>query len=230
MNLGWMTGALGLVVGVRHALEPDHIAAVSSLVTEQRTPKAALVIGALWGLGHSLTLLVVGGTLTLFEAQMPLRLAAGFELLVAAIIVALGLRALARAWREGSSGPALAHRHGDLQHVHPVTADHLHLGSWTLATRPLLVGAAHGLAGSGALTALVLSELPSVGQRLVYLALFAAGSIAGMAFLTGLMGLPLHRLAYHPRTAAALLGIAGLFSVGVGSWWGFESGVRLFGG
>jgi hypothetical protein len=90
-----------------------------------------------------------------------------------------------------------------------------------------LVGVVHGLAGSGALTALVLAELPSSSERLAYIVLFGGGSVVGMALLTGLAGVPLMRLARVPRVAAGLLAVAGALSVAVGGWWGAVSVERL---
>lgn len=218
-----VTGLLGIALGMRHAVEPDHLAAVSTLATEQRSPRAGFALGALWGLGHTFSLLVVGGTLALLGAQMPAALAAGFELLVAVMIVLLGLRALKRSLLEGRQGQASTHSHGGLTHTHAAPLEHLHWRSWTFATRPLLVGVLHGLAGSGALTALVLAELATTRERLLYILLFGGGSIVGMAFLTGLAGVPLMRLARVPRLAAGLLATSGILSVCIGLWWAVAS-------
>ncbi len=225
-----LTSLLGLSIGMRHALEPDHLAAVSTLATEHKSARAGLWLGALWGVGHSLSLLVVGGGLALLEAKMPEPLALTFELLVAVMIIALGVRAMARSVREGRAGVWATHAHGGVVHSHSMPGAHVHLKSWTFATRPLIVGVVHGLAGSGALTALVLAELPSISARLVYIALFGAGSIAGMALLTGLAGLPLMRVARSPRLASMLLGVTGCVSAMVGVWWGIDSGTKLFAG
>lgn len=220
---------LGVALGMRHALEPDHLAAVSTLATEQKNARAGVLLGALWGVGHSLSLLVVGGTLAVLGAQMPERVEQGFELAVAVMIIGLGIRAVLRALREGRAGPELPHSHGAISHTHAAAREHLHVRGWTLATRPLLIGVLHGLAGSGALTALVLAELPSSGARLSYIALFGAGSVVGMALLTGLAGVPLMRLARSPRLASALLMLTGVVSTVVGAWWGYASGARLLG-
>lgn len=213
---------VGLSLGMRHALEPDHLAAVSTLASEERGGlKASLRLGAFWGLGHTFALLLVGGSLAILGAQMPPRLGFGFELLVAVMISALGLRAVARAVVEGRAGSEHTHAHGGLTHTHAAPPEHLHVSRWTLATRPLLIGLMHGLAGSGALTALVLAELPSTSARLSYIALFGAGSVAGMSLLTGLAGVPLMKLARSPRLAAGLLLLTGLLSTGIGAWWGW---------
>jgi len=220
-------GLLGLTLGVRHAFEPDHLAAVSTLATEQKSARAGLLLGAWWGLGHTLSLLAVGGSLALLEAKMPERLGLAFEVLVGVMVVGLGLRALKRAVAEGRRGVTTTHAHFGEVHTHASPGDHLHLRGWTLATRPLLVGLMHGLAGSGALTALVLAELPTAEARLGYIALFGLGSVAGMALLTGLAGLPLMRVARAPRAAALLLGVAGVLSVGIGGFWAIASGLEL---
>lgn len=213
---------------MRHAFEPDHLAAVSTLAAENRGIRGGLFLGALWGVGHSAALLLVGGTLAVLEAQMPVRLADAIELLVGAMIIGLGLRAIIRAIKEGKAGKVHSHDHGGVRHVHPAPPSHLHLRRWTLATRPLLIGVVHGLAGSGALTALVLTELPTVGARLTYIALFGLGSVVGMALLTGLFGLPLGKLKQSPRVFAVCSLLVGLVSVGAGAWWSLGAAQRLF--
>ena len=224
----WLPALLGVALGMRHALEPDHLAAVSTLASEQKNPRAGVLVGILWGLGHTASLFAVGGTLALLEARMPPRLEQAFELAVAVMVFGLGVRALRQAVREGTSGAAHVHAHGDgVVHTHTAPASHLHLRRWTFSTRPLLVGVLHGLAGSGALTALVLAELPSAGARLAYIGLFGAGSVLGMGALTGLAGLPLSRAAREPRLAAGVLAVAGIVSLVVGAWWGFESASHL---
>jgi hypothetical protein len=221
---------VGLTLGMRHALEPDHLAAVSTLASSERGGTAAsLKLGLFWGLGHTLSLTLVGGTLAFFGAHMPARLEQGFELLVAVMVVGLGLRAVAKAIAEGREGAAHSHAHGQVSHTHVAPPAHLHVSQWTLATRPLLIGVLHGLAGSGALTTMVLLELPTTAARLSYIALFGAGSIAGMALLTGLAGAPLMRLARVPRVASALLLVTGLVSTGIGAWWGVTSARLLLG-
>lgn len=215
------SSGLGSLLGMRHALEPDHLAAVSTLVTGERSGAKAAWLGACWGLGHTLALVCAGAVLVLLRAEMPAAAADLFELGVAVMLVGLGLRAIYVAARLGADGPAYIHHHGHLVHVHPGAPAHVHIGTWTLARRPLLVGAVHGLAGSGALTALVLATLPSTAARLVYMALFGLGSTVGMAALSGLLGWPLGRLARHERLARAVSLTVGCVSTALGAWWGY---------
>src|SRR4029077_9001557 len=139
-----------------------------------------------------------------------------------------GVRAIYLAARQGPQGPSYPHHHGVFVHMHPGVPAHIHLGRWTLARRPLLIGAVHGLAGSGALTALVLATLPSTTARLVYIALFGLGSTVGMAALSGLLGWPLGRLAKHPGLARAISLAVGCISTVLGMWWGYPLLNRLF--
>jgi len=223
-----LTGsALGTLLGMRHALEPDHLTAVSTLVTGERSSIRAAMLGASWGLGHTLSLVVVGTVLVVLRAEMPARVADLFELFVAIMLVALGIRAIVIAVREGRIGPAHTHHHGHIVHRHAGAAPHVHVGRWTLARRPLLVGAVHGLAGSGALTALVLATLTSTAARITYMSLFGLGSTAGMAILSGLLGWPLARIGANRSAVRALSIAVGCLSIGLGVFWGYPLTSRL---
>jgi len=220
---------LGSLVGMRHALEPDHLAAVSTLLTDQQDPDErrrrtrAAFLGVCWGVGHTLSLLVIGVVLVVLRAEMPASVTDLFEFGVALMLVALGLRAIYRAARQGPAGPVHLHHHGRIVHVHPGAPAHIHIGTWTLARRPLLIGAVHGLAGSGALTALVLATLPSTAARLCYMTLFGLGSTLGMAALSGLLGWPLARMGNHHVVARAVSLAVGLVSTLLGVYYGFTS-------
>ena len=210
--------SLGLLVGARHAFEPDHLAAVSTLVTGSRSPRAAALLGLVWGLGHTLALLAVGIVLVLLDAALPARVGAAFELAVAAMLVVLGARAVYRGVTNQGGRPA-RHRHGPIEHVHAGAGQHVHVGARALAWRPLTVGIVHGLAGSGALTALAFAELPTSAARVVYMAVFGIGSVAGMAITTGLAGVALQHVARGARAQRWLAVTTGLVSCCVGVIW-----------
>jgi len=201
---------LGVLLGMRHALEPDHLAAVSLLVARRRSPAAGLVVGAVWGAGHMLALFTVGCVLALVGRHLPPRTATVFELLVGAMLVALGARAIAnaRSARTADAAAVAARSHAAVERA-PLQA--------------LVVGVIHGLAGSGALTALVVARLPTASSRLLYIALFGAGSAIGMACLTGLAGWPLARMQGSPRLLRAVTGAAGAISLLLGSFWGWSA-------
>jgi len=198
---------LGSLLGMRHALEPDHLTAVSTLVTTStgsRNSMRAAMLGASWGFGHTLSLVAVGAVLVLLQAEMPARIAELFELFVAIMLIVLGARALVG------------------------TTPHVHVGGWTMTRRPLIVGAVHGLAGSGALTALVLATLSSTAARITYMTLFGFGSTVGMALLSGLLGWPLAKIGTNRMMTRALSASVGCVSIGLGIFWGYPLAARLF--
>ncbi len=211
----------GVLVGVRHAFEPDHLAAVSTLMTESRGARRGALLGAIWGVGHTLALVAVGAALLVAGALVPPGLEAGFELAVAVMLIGLGGRAVVRAWREGHLGPAAAHTHSRIHHSHPAApGGHLHVGRSTLAWRPLAIGLVHGLAGSGALTALVFARLASDAARVAYIVMFGAGSIAGMALASAVAGASLARLSLPATQLRRLAFVTGVLSIIVGIAWG----------
>jgi hypothetical protein len=220
------SSGFGSLLGMRHALEPDHLAAVSTLVSRERNSLKAALLGMCWGLGHTAGLVVVGAVLVVLRAELPARVADLFELLVAAMLIALGSRAVLQAVRQAK--PVHHHHHPFAMHRHSGMPAHVHIGTWTLARRPLMVGAIHGLAGSGALTALVLTTLPSTAARLSYMALFGLGSTVGMAILSGLLGWPLARLGAHHTVARGISFAVGAMSVGLGLIWGYPLVGRIF--
>ncbi len=223
-----VSSGLGSLLGIRHAFEPDHLAAVSTLIGRERNGYRAALLGAYWGLGHTLALLAGGTFLVALRRQMPPALTDAFELAVAAMLVWLGLRAIQIAAQMGPAGPVSSHHHGRVVHTHAGTPAHLHIGRWTLARRPLVIGAVHGLAGSGALTSLVLATLPSTSARLTYMMVFGLGSTLGMAALSGLLGWPLARLGTHQAIGRTISFVVGGLSTIVGLMWGYPAVARIF--
>ncbi len=208
---------LGVLVGLRHAFEPDHLTAMATLVSDGRDARRGAMLGAIWGLGHTLALVLVGVVLIVAGDALPVRLAAAFELAVAAVLVLLGIRAITQAWRDGSAGPVREHRHRGHSHHHHGPLAHVHLGRTTLAWRPLAVGLIHGLAGSGALTAIVFAQLPSTSSRLAYISLFGVGSVVGMAAASAVAGASLG--AVPGNAQRSVLAGAGLLSIMLGIAW-----------
>lgn len=154
--------AIGFLLGMRHATDGDHVVAVTAIASGERSVARAMRIGAAWGIGHSATLFLVGGTIVLFGLSVPARLGLAFEMLVALMLIGLG------AW-------TLSGR--DLGHAHSIK-------------RPIAVGFVHGLAGSAFVALLVLAAIPGWASQLAYLALFGLGTVAGMAAITGAIALP----------------------------------------
>lgn len=214
---------LGIVLGARHALEPDHLAAIGVLGAEHPSGRRGALLGAAWGAGHTLSLLAVAGILALLATQLPESLTTAFELAVAAMLVGLGARAVARSIRDADRGPMHTHEHGSQTHTHTGPAAHTHLGRWTLATRPLLVGMLHGLAGSGALTALAVARMSTREGQVLFAVLFGLGSIVAMAAVSAIAGALLARLERARAAARIALGVAGAASAIVGVAWAWTA-------
>lgn len=190
---------LGFALGLRHAMDADHIAAVGTISTRARSTWRAALLGASWGVGHSLSVLLVGGALVILKLPMPPRLALALEFGVAIMLVALGARALLARRREGDVS----------------------------ATRPLLIGVVHGLAGSAVLAVLLLGTTRSALAAAVYLVCFSVGTIAGMAVVTAVIALPAR---LKPTRALAiergLRVAAGVASIGIGLSLAHRVGIR----
>jgi hypothetical protein len=185
--------ALGFVLGMRHATDVDHVAAVTAMGSRERSLRGALSLGTLWGVGHTLTVLVVGGAIVSFGVVIPERLGLSLELLVAAMLVALGLMNL--------SSPPAGHAH---PHGVPLA-------------RPVLVGCVHGLAGSAAIALLVLTTIRDPFWALSYLVVFGLGTMVGMALLTASIVVPLAAAANRfERADRYLVRALGLVSIAVG--------------
>lgn len=201
------SAGLGLLLGMRHAIEPDHLAAVSTLMTGERSSRKAALLGAWWGLGHAVTLLVAGALLVVSHREMPGAAALAFEVGVVLLLVGFGIRAIVLGARSGVRGST--HTHGP---AGPAVGP---ADRWA-AARPLVVGAVHGLAGSGAVTALVATMLPSAAAQMGYLALFGVGSILGMTMLSGVLGWPIARLGSHHVVMRTFSLAAGAISIALG--------------
>ena len=207
------SAGVGALLGMRHALEPDHLAAVSTLMTGERSSARAAWLGALWGLGHTLTLFTAGVLLMILQTDMPAMAAQVLQICVVLLLIGFGVRAIYLGARRVPSGPTHSHRSSG-------AAAAFDGDRWRQA-RPLVVGAVHGLAGSGALIAMVVTTLPSTMTRLGYLLLFGVGTTLGMAVLSGVMGWPIARLSAHPVFARALSLCVGGISIALGLLWGY---------
>ena len=161
---------LGLLLGLRHATDADHVVAVTAIVSRERSLGRAARIGALWGVGHSMTLLLVGGAIVAFRLVIPPRIGLGLEFGVALMLILLGFSTLRAS--AGQASPS---------HDHEVPFNGL---------RPLLVGTVHGLAGSAAVALLVLATIRETVWAVAYLAVFGVGTIGGMMLVTVLLAAP----------------------------------------
>jgi sulfite exporter TauE/SafE len=222
----WTILLLGLLVGLRHALEADHIAAVTSLAGTSRSLRQRVQIAALWGSGHAAALTLLGGALVALGAALPEPVARGFEIAAGCMLIGLGLDVLRRL--RGCRIHLHVHQHdGGVRHLHvhahPAhgahdAAAHQHAHRQVLP-RALLVGGIHGLAGSGALVLLSMRMLGSGWQAVAYVLCFAVGSILGMVAFSLVLTLP---FALSPRllerAAGRIEAAAGIITITIGCW------------
>ncbi len=213
---------LGFVIGLKHAIEADHLAAVSTIVSERRSLWSSMFIGGVWGLGHTISLVVAGIFVLLLNFQISEQNERMLEFFVGVMLVLLGLNV----WRKLFRGGTLhvhAHEHGARQHVHPhlhetktPDAPHTHHG-FSFSPRALIIGMIHGLAGSAALMLAVIPTIDSRPLGLLYIVIFGIGSIGGMMLMSLLVGLPFSLTALRfNRFNYILQSVAGLISVGLG--------------
>ena len=210
---GW---SLAFLLGLRHATEPDHVAAVATLVPEQRNVRRAMQLGAAWGLGHSLAIFACGGALLLFRESMSDRTSDWLELMVSGLLLLLGARSILRALRRpGEAHAASGHASNTAALRHS-------------RRKSLLIGLLHGTAGSGSLAALVFANMPDLNAGLAYLIFFGAGSLFGMAALAGIAGAPLRAISQRDKPQALLFAAAGVLSVTIGVLYGLPIAQRLW--
>jgi ABC-type nickel/cobalt efflux system permease component RcnA len=227
---------LGLIFGLKHATEADHIVAVSTIVSEHKNVLRSSLVGGLWGAGHTASLVLVGAVVLALRVAIPERVANWLEFGVAVMIIGLGFSAVIRALRKRKQVHVHRHAHDGLSHAHIHFHDqetqhdrsfhsHSHAVS-RIGIKPLLVGAMHGLAGSAALTLLVLTQIDSAFVGLLYLAIFGIGSIVGMLIMSGLIGLPFalgSRL--FSGVSYGMQTLAGILSICFGLWYAYETGI-----
>jgi ABC-type nickel/cobalt efflux system permease component RcnA len=243
---------VGFLLGIRHATDPDHVIAVTTIVSRQQSIRHAGLIGILWGLGHTITIVLVGTGIIVFNLAIPPRIGLAMELAVGLMLIVLGIMNLTGATQRiterftpGSGAGVIhshMHSHGGVEHVHV----HAHLpegpndldekpqsalagllqrfGLYQLL-RPLAVGIVHGLAGSAAVALLVLTTIRDPRWAMAYLLVFGLGTIAGMFLITMLLGAP---FAYSGKRFSHLnrgLGLAsGVISVAFGLFVTFQIG------
>lgn len=218
--------AAGFVIGLLHAFEPDHMAAVSTQVARYKTKQSASikrrigistirtsVLGAVWGAGHTSTLVLVGALVFLFSLEISEEVFSGLEFMVGVMLVFLGASAYITR-RMLIHGHAHPHTHDDgTTHTHP----HTHKGEHRHGHRAYLIGCIHGLAGSGSLIVLMASTFSDIETILSFILIFGIGSILGMMLVSGVIALPFTLSAHASRISKLLRYTVAAISIGVGA-------------
>ncbi len=255
MTSGLAILIVGFALGMRHATDPDHVIAVSTIVSRERSIPRAALIGILWGCGHTITIVAVGAAIIVFGLAIPVRVGLTMEFSVGLMLILLGVLNLTGAmkWITEKFSPAHPEVTGAHAHLHEHNS-HLHLHwhshgagaehhSASLAPparirapfarlgifhtlRPLLVGIVHGLAGSAAVALLVLSTIRDPKWGVLYLLIFGAGTVAGMMLITAAIALPFSFAGYRfARLNRGLITASGLVSLAFGLFICYHIGV-----
>ncbi len=246
---------IGLLLGIRHATDADHVVAVSAIVAQQKKIRAASIIGALWGIGHTLTVFLVGTAIILFHIVIPPRVGLLLEFTVAIALIILGilnltgfLQLIINKLTPGNQEHSHLHFHDRDPHLHihnhetmrehgeasrKISLKQLvkHYGAFQLV-RPIVVGLIHGLAGSAAVALLILSTIQSPQVAILYLLIFGLGTIIGMMIVTTLLGMPIIFAARKFTNAHKFVTTAsGILSLAFGLYLAWEISIigQLFG-
>jgi len=228
---------LGFTLGLRHALDTDHLVAISTLVSDRKGMLKTSFMGTMWGIGHTIALLTVGCAVLVFDITIPPGIADLMELAVAIMLIVLGVRLL-RKLIGGGRVHMHVHSHDGYRHVHPhvhespeerVIHSH-HVTRWWLPhgllslirsnTRPLVVGLIHGLAGSAALMLVVLTTIQSLSLGISYIIVFGVGSIGGMTLMSATLSLPFTLTSRFENVHTRLRWAAGTLSIVFGVFLG----------
>lgn len=225
----------GFVFGLKHALDADHLAAVSTIVSERKSWLSSSLVGGLWGIGHTASLLLAGVVVLFLKIPISEQVERSLEFCVGLMLVGLGGNALVKLARGGKLH-LHQHTHGGRTHIHPHLHDQAAAAKHTsqeeshhdykIGRRPLWIGMLHGLAGSAALLMFgLLTTIQSPMLGLLYIVVFGVGSIGGMMLMSTLLSLPFHLTAerftqFNWLARAA----AGLFSIGFGLFMLWEKG------
>jgi high-affinity nickel permease len=228
INVAAPTGILllGLVTGLRHSIEADHVAAVLSVVASNRKNiKRASMLGAIWGLGHTTSLFVAGLVVLLLAVNISDTISNRLEFGVGIMLLFLGVttftgwsigkffKGLRHRKSSSSSHDHIHHHQGNVVHSHR----HVHDDEHGHGHKSLIIGMIHGMAGSGALLLIVLSTINSIPLGLAYIAIFGAGSIGGMAGISTLMGIPFVKLSNSAKISMALRYAAAITTLAIGA-------------
>src|SRR4051812_48201463 len=219
--------ALGFILGIKHAIEPDHVIAVSTIASRSKKLWHASLAGIFWGIGHTITLFIIGISLILMKGEIPEKWAMSLEFSVGIMLVFLGVKTIV------SFKNIHVHKHQHDRdnhkhvHSHQSSSEHNHKHHHQNATYlgSTLIGLVHGLAGSGAMVLLTMSTVKSIGEAAIYILIFGAGTVIGMLFFTTIIGIPFmlskkrrtisRKLSFTTGAISTVFGIYYMYNLGV---------------
>jgi len=231
---------LGFLLGLKHATDADHVVAVTTIVFRQKKLHHAALVGVLWGIGHTLMIILVGIGIIFFHLSIPEKIQLSFEFVVAIVLILLGVSSITGLTQSimqkiskvhthahhHDREPVHTHSHSDMSgSTHPHVRESLAATRMTSFIRPLAVGIIHGLAGSAAITLLILGSITDERMALIYLGIFGLGTVIGMVLITTALGIPIIAGGKKfERFGHAATRIAGYLSIGYGLYFGYQVG------
>ncbi|WP_139492026.1 LysE family transporter [Brevibacillus dissolubilis] len=219
--------SVGFVLGIKHAIEPDHMIAVSTIAGHSKNLWRSSLTGVFWGIGHTATLFIVGLLLIMMKGEIPEKWAMSLEFTVGIMLVYLGVTNLFAFGRKKMQWLAHEHDGHEHHHIQPDPSDHqdIHTKTKSSYLKSVLIGFVHGLAGSAAMVLWTMSTVASVWEGGLYILIFGAGTILGMLLFTTLLGIPFvltaNRLQFNRRLTQA----TGLVSVVFGVYYMYNLGI-----
>ncbi|SDM64815.1 sulfite exporter TauE/SafE family protein [Bacillus sp. OK048] len=226
MEIGFLSIlALGFVLGIKHAIEPDHVIAVSTIATQSKKLLRSTLAGVFWGIGHTATLFIIGIILILMKGEIPEKWAMSLEFLVGIMLVYLGsttILSLKNLHVHDHEGEEHIHVHS---HMHDGQHKYIHQHKNVSYGKSMFIGLVHGLAGSGAMILLTMSSVKSVWEAAIYILIFGVGTVIGMLFFTTIIGIPFVFSAQKLRLNKTLTQVTGVISVGFGIYYMYNLGI-----
>lgn len=228
MEMGFLSIlALGFVLGIKHAIEPDHIIAVSTIASQSKKLSRSTLAGVFWGIGHTATLFIIGIILIFMKGEIPEKWAMSLEFLVGIMLVYLGVTTVfslknIHVHQHEYDGEEHKHIHS---HIHSGKHEHQHQHKNVSYLKSMLIGLVHGLAGSGAMVLLTMSTVKSVWEAAIYILIFGVGTVIGMLFFTTIIGIPFVFSAKKISLNKTLTQITGSISIVFGIYYMYNLGV-----
>ncbi|MBU8880696.1 sulfite exporter TauE/SafE family protein [Bacillus sp. FJAT-29790] len=207
--------ALGFILGIKHAIEPDHVIAVSTIASESKKLWQASLAGVFWGIGHTATLFIIGLILIIFKNDISDKWSLSLEFLVGIMLVYLGLASILSIKKRKKH----IHQHSDNQESTSFSKKRSYF-------RSLIIGLIHGLAGSGAMVLLTMSTVHTVWQGALFIIVFGVGTIAGMLMFTTVIGIPFVISKKRVETRYTLILTTGAISAVFGIYYMYDLGVN----
>ena len=229
MEVGFLSVLIfGFLMGIKHAIEPDHIIAVSTIASQSKKIGRSALAGVFWGIGHTTTLFILGITLILLKSQIPEVWAMSLEFLVGIMLVYLGMDSLVRIRKEKIHAHVHPHRDGSVHnhfHSHGTSAAHEHQHKNVSYYKSATIGFIHGLAGSAAMILLTMETVQTVWQAATYIIVFGLGTVCGMLLFTTVLAIPFVMSTRNTGVHFWLARVTGAISICFGLYYMYQLGV-----